>query len=166
MSRRTDPARIDEAHRAAHFAAGVVTAIARRRIRLRALVASLLLGVAVVGCATTPGVPPAPSGASAPGSVDIRKGGGGTASTETTVCTFFFDFMLNANSSGTYRVETQHGGQVVMNGTWATGAAPTVRVPAAPDILSLPAGQYAVTWTQNGAAGGVKPFAVACPGAG
>lgn len=140
--------------------------IAKRRSPLSALVASLLLCIAVAGCATTGGVSPAPSGASAPGSIDIGNGGGGTASTETTVCTFYFDFMLNPNSSGTYRVETQGSGQAVMNGTWATGAAPAVRVPAAPDILSLPEGQYAVSWTQDGADGGMKQFAVACPGAG
>jgi hypothetical protein len=47
------PLRDDEANRAANLAAGLVTVTARRRSPLRALVASLLLGVAVVGCATT-----------------------------------------------------------------------------------------------------------------
>ncbi len=149
----------------------------KRSRPLGALVVPLLLGVIVAGCATTGGMPPVavpigavptgavPTGAPAPGSVDISNGGGGLASSETTVCTFYFHFIMNANSSGIYRVETQSGGKVVMNGTWATGAAPEVRVPAAPDILSLPEGQYNVGWTQDGGGGGTKPFQVACPDA-
>ncbi len=134
----------------------------------------LVMGAVVAGCATTPSVPPVPvptvavtaeavpTGASAPGSVDISNGGSGLASSEPTVCTFYFHFALNANSSGTYRVETRPGGTVVMNGTWATGAAPEIRVPAAPNILSLPEGRYNVYWTQDGG-GGAEPFQVACP---
>ncbi len=149
----------------------------KRSRPLGALVLPLLLGAIVAGCATTPGMPPValptgavptgavPIGASAPGSVDISNGGSGLASSETTVCTFYFHFVLNANSSGTYRVETQRGGKVVMNGTWVAGAAPEVRVPAPPDILSLPEGEYNVYWTQDGSGGGTKPFQVACPDA-
>ena len=144
---------------------------------LGALAIPLLMGAIVAGCAATPSMPPVPvptsavptgavpTGASAPGSVDISKEGSGLASSSTMVCTFYFHFVLNANSSGTYRVETQSGGKVVMNGTWATGASPEVRVPASPDILSLPEGQYNVYWTQDGGGGGTKPFQVACPDA-
>lgn len=139
---------------------------------LGALVA-LLLGVIVAGCATTPSLPPravptgavptgaVPTGAAAPGSVDISNDGSGLASSEVTVCTFYFHFVMNANSSGTYRVETRRG-KVVMNGTWATGAAPEVRAPAPPDILSLPEGEYDVYWTEDGSGSGTMPFKVAC----
>ncbi len=142
----------------------------KRNRALSALAIPLLIGAIVAGCASTASMPPvpvptgaAPSGASAPGSVDISNGGSGLASSETTVCTFYFHFVFNANSSGTYRVETQSGGKVVLNGTWATGAVPEVRVPAASNILSLPEGQYNVYWTQDGGSGGAKPFQVACP---
>ena len=149
----------------------------KRSLPLGALVVPLLLGAFVAGCATTSSLPSipvptgavpteaVPTGASAPGSVDISKDGSGLASSETMVCTFYFHFVLNANSSGTYRVETQSGGKVVMNGTWATGSSPEVRVPAPPDILSLPEGQYNVYWTQDGGGSGTKPFQVACPDA-
>jgi hypothetical protein len=146
----------------------------KRSRPLGALAIPLLMGAIVAGCATTSSMPtvPVPTaavptgavpiGALAPGSIDISNSGSGLASSETTVCTFYFHFVLNANSSGTYHVETQRGGKVVMNGTWATGASPEVRVPAPPDILSLPEGEYNVYWTQDGG-GGAKPFQVACP---
>jgi hypothetical protein len=149
----------------------------KRSRPLGALAIPLLMGAIVAGCATTSSMPPVPvpsgavatgavpTGASAPGSVDISNGGSGLVSSETMVCTFYFHFVLNANSSGTYRVETQRGGKVVMTGTWATGAAAEVRVPAAPNILSLPESQYNVYWTQDGGGGGAKPFQVACPDA-
>lgn len=135
-----------------------------------ALAVPLLLVAIVAGCAATPSIPPVsvptgavPTGAPEPGSVDITGGTSGLSSSETTVCTFYFHFVRNANTSGTYRVETQGGGKVVLNGTWATGAAAEVRVPAAPNILSLPEGQYNLYWTQDGGVGGSTPFQVACP---
>lgn len=143
---------------------------------LGALGSALLLGSVLGGCATTLSVPPVaipsraktaiPSGASALEAIEIAPGNSGSGLDELTVCTFYFDFTMGANSSGTYAVKTLGGSKVVMNGTWATtGEIPYVRVPDEPNMVSLPEGEYVVSWAQHGAQTGEKRLRVACQAA-
>jgi hypothetical protein len=143
---------------------------------LGALGSAVLLGGVLGGCATTLSAPPVatpsgaetaiPSGASGPGAIEIAPGDSGSGSDEPTVCTFYFDFTMGANRSGTYVVKTLRSSKLVMNGTWATGEVPNVRVPAEPNTYSLPEGEYVASWAQYGAHAGDKRFQVACQAAG
>jgi hypothetical protein len=113
----------------------------------------------------TPPPAVAPPATRASGTVKIHDGNSeseGNANNPK-VCTFHLHFFFGAGTSGTWRIDAHPGGSPVMNGTWSSGGAEDVRVPEAPDLFSLPDGQYKLYWTQDGANGQKqKVFKVEC----
>ena len=114
---------------------------------------------------TPPPPAAAPPATRASGTVKIHDGNSeseGNAN-DPKVCTFHLHFFYGAGSSGTWQIDAHPGGSQVMDGTWSSGAAEDVRVPEAPDLFSLPDGQYKLYWTQDGANGQKqKVFKVEC----
>ena len=113
----------------------------------------------------TPPPAAAPPATRASGTVKIHDGNSeseGNANNPK-VCTFHLHFFFGAGTSGTWRIDAHPGGSQVLSGAWDSGEAEDVRVPEAPDLFSLPDGQYKLYWTQDGANGQKqKVFKVEC----